>query len=232
MIGYLLIVSGICLSLLGVWMIAKAKSIEKEQQSPSTTQPLAALDEKPSEVIPVPSDATFHEDKKGTEFESHIVDLFGFKQHSNFRELLEWQGDKYSNGVYPKSNCNPDLVVRVSVGREESRILGVECKWRNAFVNDTVTWARQEQIERYLKFGKDRGASVFVALGVGGTESCPAELFIVPISRMTEPEVHRSSLLQFKQRSIDGFLYYDKLKDSLFVVPNTGSVKKDSSSSK
>ncbi len=232
MIGYLLIVSGICLSLLGVWMIAKGKSIEKDLQSPSTTQPLAALDEKPSDVIPVPSDATFHEDKKGTEFESHIVDLFGFKQHSKFRELLEWQGDKYSNGVYPESNCNPDLVLKLNVGGGESRLLGVECKWRNSFVNGTVTWARSEQIDRYVQFGKDRGASVFVALGVGGTESHPDELFIVPISQMSEPVVHRSFLLQFKQKYVDGYLYYDKLRDCLFVVQNTSSVKKDIQSSK
>lgn len=218
MIGYLLIVSGICLSLLGLWMIAKDKNIENEQQSPSTTQPLATLEANSCDTIPDPPDATRQEDKKGTSFESHIVDLFQIKQHSNFRELLEWQGDKYSNGVYPESNCNPDLVVKIRVGKEESRILGIECKWRNAFVNDTVTWARREQIDRYIKFGKDRGASVFVALGVGGTESHPEELFIVPISKMADSVVHRSSLLPFKQKYVDGFLFYDKMKDYLFVV--------------
>lgn len=218
MIGYLLIVSGICLSLLGLWMIVKDKNIENEPQSPSTTQPLAALEANTSDAIPDTLDTTIREEKKGTSFESHIVDLFQIKQHSNFRELLEWQGDKYSNGVYPESNCNPDLVVKIRVGKEESRILGVECKWRSAFVNDTVTWARKEQIDRYIKFGKDRGASVFVALGIGGTESHPDELFIVPISKMTDSVVHRSFLQPFKQRYVDGFLYYDKMRDSLFVV--------------
>mgnify|MGYP003294790824 CR=1 FL=1 len=183
MIGYLLIVSGICLSLLGVWMIAKGNavekdavekdSVEKEPQPQVIAQPLGPVEDNSSEVVPVSPNTARQEDKKGTEFESHIVDLFQIKEHSKFRELLEWQGDKYSNGVYPESNCNPDLVVKLNVGGGESRLLGVECKWRNSFVNGTVTWARSEQIDRYVQFGKDRGASVFVALGVGDTESLP-----------------------------------------------------------
>lgn len=231
MLGYLLIVFGICLSVLGVWMIAKNKDTEneaetqsieqqivKDTQSPSTTQLVDTVEENSREAITVSPDTTYKEDKRGTEFESHIVDLFGFKQHSKFRELLEWQGDKYSKGVFPKSNCNPDLVIRIGVAGGKSRILGIECKWRYAFVNGTVEWARQDQIDNYKKFGKNRRASVFVALGVGGTESRPDELFIVPLCQMTESIVHRSTLLPYKQKYVDGFLYYNEQRDSLHVL--------------
>jgi hypothetical protein len=144
--------------------------------------------------------------KSGDDFEKYVVQNFSKKYY----KLKEWAGDKYVKGVYAETTQNPDLLMELTT-QPESHLFSVECKWRKEFHNDFIQFAKEAQLKRYKKYEKDNGIPVFIALGVGGTPSKPAQLFVIPLRYLKKINVHKDQLEGYQQ-DVDAEFYYDHEK--------------------
>ncbi len=144
---------------------------------------------------------------KGRDFENFVVKKFLPKYFTQ----LERTSDKGTDGIYPLSNSNPDLVYEFQL-REFKKQFAVECKYRQN-PKDPVPLAKPEQITRYKAFAFDRNMPVYIALGLGGDPLHPKELFLIPLddckSAMTYEE------LANYRRSTKEIWYYKIEQDRL-----------------
>lgn len=115
---------------------------------------------------------------RGRKFEDLIVSLLADKSRY---KLLQWRGDKISNGIYAKDTLLPDLLVshRLKQGVVEYFI---ECKYRS-------NWNADGKVDlsgvflRYRRNAKHANKELFIVLGVGGLPDKPEKFYIIP-SRM------------------------------------------------
>jgi len=141
-------------------------------------------------------------EEKGYSFEKYVVSKF----NRSFFKLLEWQGDKYHNGIYAESTQNPDLIFGLQ-GREE--MLAIECKWRSGFNNGKVEWTNDQQLKRYNKYMVEKKVRVFIVLGIGGEPSQPDEVYAIPLRSMKYSFAAKDYLQHFKRLDGSSNFYYD-----------------------
>ena len=111
-LGIILIFVGVSLTILGIVFLTNnsnkvveaTKTVKKENQIVNT------------------------EKQKGDDFEKYIVQKFSI----SYFTILEWTGDKYVQGMYAKSNMNPDLTLRFKMKNIE-KDFAVECKYRSGY---------------------------------------------------------------------------------------------------
>lgn len=131
--------------------------------------------------------------RKGWEFERHVASLFTKKQFT----IVSWTKDhnKKTSGFYVEDNQNPDLIIRHNATQRE---FAVECKfrqkpWQNRKMGeDTIRWSSRHQVGRYQNFEKDRGLTVFVVIGIGGTPRKPKSMMCFPLKVAPHPELYSS----------------------------------------
>lgn len=111
---------------------------------------------------------------KGWQFEQFVVSLCADKSRFS---LLAWRGDKISGSTYAAETLSPDLHLRHRLDTAVVEYL-VECKYRSSLGEDGIDLSAQ--FKRYRFAAKDSGLELFIALGIGGTPSDPAELLLVP----------------------------------------------------
>jgi hypothetical protein len=150
--------------------------------------------------------------EKGFLFEDYIVTLFDNKS-GRFR-LLTWRSDKKaSNGVLAESNSYPDLEFCFI---DRKKRFAIECKWRHRFYDGKLAWAKKNQIEIYREYEIENKIPVFIAIGVGGHPSDPAQLFVTPLSHIQRyPEVFKSHLVPYTSDPAQRF-FYDAKQLTLF----------------
>lgn len=129
---------------------------------------------------------------KGRKYELFFVNEL--LDSSDF-EVLSWTPDKgFENGIYVKSNGDPDLLIQYQ-GKLK---FAVECKYRGQFYkNNTplkVDWGYCVQANRYIEYEKEEQIPVFVAIGIKGSPDKPEYNYVVPIDRLVE----RSKNLRWK----------------------------------
>lgn len=113
----------------------------------------------------------------GLTFEKYVITRFS----RDANRLLDWRGDKYIPGYGgPESSGDPDVLLMTRSGKDR---FAIECKYRSHWWNSPehgqcIEWAREDQYRRYVGFEKRRGIQVYVAIGVGGSPSDPAELYV------------------------------------------------------
>lgn len=134
------------------------------QMSDTESEALFQDIEKKLESIQSETEVIDWKHKNGLDFEKYIVSLL----HSDYYSVLDWTGDKYSNGQYDIKNMNPDITVKVNLEHLDVRF-AIECKWRVGFYNNSIYIASEKQLERYYNFQSQTGIPVFFALGVGGS---------------------------------------------------------------
>ena len=147
-------------------------------------------------VQPVASSADEGDEnyEKGVEFEEYIVSRFSKKYFT----LKEWRGDKSSHGVYAQSNTYPDMEYTFKL-HGETYNFAVECKWRAKYNKENkVEWSYKEQLARYRQFAKDKNIPVFIVIGIGGTPSTPANVFVVPLASIKNVELSKSWLENYR----------------------------------
>jgi hypothetical protein len=151
--------------------------------------------------------------KKGDLFERYIATLFNYA--SGRFTLIEWRSDnEVAEGIYPQSNCYPDLEFCYN-GNKKHRF-AIECKWRTAFSDGKLKWADNHQIRNYLEFQREKGMPVFIALGVGGAPTTPAQLFVTPLDHISKyPIVEESQLIPFHRHPQRRF-FFDVMQLRLF----------------
>lgn len=111
---------------------------------------------------------------KGRRFEELVVSLLCDK--TKFR-LLAWRSDKIYQNIYAQENLYPDLHIRHQLESAQVEYF-IECKYRSSWCNGVIDIS--EQFMRYRDIAKSRKCELFIALGVGGKPSAPAEFLLIP----------------------------------------------------
>jgi hypothetical protein len=134
---------------------------------------------------------------KGLDFEKFVVNKFESlnKNDVPYFTLIHWQSDKGSNGVYPKSNSNPDLVYNFQLGSFR-RKFAVECKYRTA-INDTINFCTAAQLNRYKMYSKAENIDVYIVIGLAGTPDKPKEFFTIPLKDIESTEIEYYDLCEY-----------------------------------
>lgn len=140
---------------------------------------------------------------KGDEFEKFIRRSF----NSEYFETIHWTSDKGVDGIYARSNQNPDLVMQLNLKDVNFRF-AVECKWRGKLPgNNEVELCRSDQLDRYKTYGKKNQMEVFIALGVGGKPEYPEQLYIVPLRYVSHPVVKVNFLEKYWKEPGSSFFF-------------------------
>lgn len=188
-VGIILIFVGVSLIILGIVFLTKnsnkiveaIETVEKENNVATTDK------------------------QKGDDFEKFIVQKFS---KNNFT-ILEWTGDKYVQGMYAKSNMNPDLTLKLKL-KDIEEDFAIECKYRSTYYKNGVEWSSEQQLQNYKTFATDKGIPVFVAIGIGGVAIAPEELFIIPLTEISDTFLTKSFLNKYRKEKVkDSKLFYD-----------------------
>lgn len=111
---------------------------------------------------------------KGRRFEEFVVSLLADRSKT---QLIAWRGDKIVNDIYAPDTLYPDLEIAHKLDVEPVQYF-VECKYRSSWADGTIDIS--SQFLRYYFHAKHHNKELFIALGIGGTPSCPDEFYIVP----------------------------------------------------
>ncbi len=208
--GYALVIIGVLLVGVGVWMVCASRTatIEESVATHELVTDQKDTDANLNEIDDNNTDNDLTEsEEKGRAFEEYVVSHFNKKYFT----LKEWRGDKYYEGNYAESNRYPDMEYEFSLDGKTVPF-AVECKWRNKFNNEWITWATEEQADIYRKFEKDSDMPVFVVIGVGGTPSEPEQVYAVPL-RVLKMNIA-------KKDYIHDFMREDKEKNFYLDIEN------------
>ena len=225
-LGISLIIAGVGCITAGAFCLKPSASSKADSPAPSATTITADATTSATEQITAPATETATQPAtqpqtpakaqdaeeadnhaKGQAFEQYVVSRFGKKYWS----INEWRSDKGVDGRYAESNMNPDLEMKLKL-KDGEHLVAIECKWRKSVpANGKVKWSYPEQIKRYNAYSQSKGIPVFVAIGLGGTPSAPAHLYMVPLSALKEPQVGMSTLAQYEMKS-DRQFFYDAAK--------------------
>ena len=208
MAAFLIVVGFICL------VAGIVHSVDTPKTKESAPVQIISIEEVKEEATPQPAtqpaETSVNENdesyEKGVAFEEYIVSRFSKKYFS----LKEWRGDKSSNGVYAQSNTYPDMEYTFKL-HGETYNFAVECKWRAKYNKENkVEWSYEEQLARYRQFAKDKNIPVFIVIGIGGTPSTPANVFVVPLASIKNVELSKSWLENYR---------HDLSKNMFFDIP-------------
>jgi hypothetical protein len=132
----------------------------------------------------------------------------------NFR-LIKWRKSEKLQDRDLLQDCrNPDL--ELIFGKYRKHHFAVECKWRERFLEEKITWASNNQICSYQDFENQCRIPVFIAIGIGGEPSRPEKLFVTPLRNIEMySEVYEADLIPYKRKPTNKF-FYDTVQLKLF----------------
>ena len=188
-VGIILTVLGVLLTILGIVFLTKHSDKIVET----------------FETIQQENEVAKTEKQKGDDFEKYIVQKFS----KSYFSIVEWTGDKYIEGMYARSNTNPDLRLNFKM-KGIDLDFAVECKYRSNYYKEGIEWCSEQQLQNYKNFAINKEIAVFVAIGTGGLPTAPEELFIIPLTELMSNFVDKSFLNKYKKEKIkDSNLFYD-----------------------
>ncbi|MGH1430971.1 MAG: hypothetical protein ACRBB4_07630 [Neptuniibacter sp.] len=114
--------------------------------------------------------------------------------------IESWTPDKgFLSGIYVKANKDPDLLLISPTGKR----IAIECKFRSDFYRsgdrESITWSQMRRAYDYMKYGDEKGVTVFLALGVGGSAKSPKHVYLVPISTLMKKQFSSERLIKNKK---------------------------------
>ena len=193
-IGIILILIGICAIISGIVFI------RKEPVSAFIKTEAFKADEIIKEIPIAKTDK-----QKGDDFEKYVVQKFSKAYFS----VLEWTGDKYVDGTYPKSNTHPDLTLKFKF-KDTDIDFAVECKYRSDYYKNGVEWCTERQLSNYQAFAKEKSINVFVVIGIGRQANSPAELYIIPLTEIKGIFMNKAFLGKYRKDNFkDKNLFFD-----------------------
>ncbi len=193
-IGIILILLGVSAIVTGIVFIRKDK-----------VSTIAKTEEFKADVLikEIPEAKT--DKQKGDDFEKYVVQKFS----KNYFSILEWTGDKYVNGSYSQSNTHPDLALKFKF-KDIDTDFAVECKYRSDYYKNGVEWCTSRQLENYRNYAKEKSRTVFVVIGVGGEATAPEELYIIPLSAISETLLSKTFLNRYRKENFkESNMFYD-----------------------
>ena len=151
---------------------------------------------------------------KGRELEDFVLELFDLNETKTY-SLLEWRSDKSLGEIRPVSNTYPDFVLEYKEGRRKKKF-AIECKWRASIPRRfSQLLFEPEQITRYQEYAAEKAQSVYIVLGIGGEPSMPEELYLIPISAISQIQFKPSLLKQFQREIVDKWFSIDEFKENV-----------------
>lgn len=207
-----LMILGMALFFAGLFFFMKKENamLKATVQSTISNANFGENNQEPEKPARVETEADAKE--KGNAFEKYIVQKFD----QNYFQLLEWQGDKIVNGIYPKSTMHPDLLVRLK-GKEEATF-AVECKWRQNYFKGGIEFASDEQVKRYKTFMLEKKIPVFIVVGLGGNAETPEKVFVIPLERLSKGQIPASDFPEYLQRDLQNGFFYNREKMKLSLT--------------
>lgn len=205
-----LMILGMALFFFGLFLFYKKENAQIRSKPLTTSVKAGPIQLSPEK--PVQTDPETDAKEKGNAFEKYIVQKFD----QNYFQLLEWQGDKIVNGIYPKSTMHPDLLVRLK-GKEEATF-AVECKWRQNYFKGGIEFASDEQVKRYKTFMLEKKIPVFIVVGLGGKAEAPEKVFVIPLERLSSGQIPASDLPEYLQRDLQNGFFYNREKMKLSLT--------------
>ncbi len=211
--GYILIVIGMILAIIGIIMVMKPnthelpeipverptniaytvqpeasdekqETLETEVRKPETSNPKSENTQK-KEVKPQELSAK----EKGNAFESYIADIL---KGAGIR-IKQWnQGTVTEGGAMGENALNPDFFVEQAYGKS-TITYWLECKWRKD-IHGKYAFP-PSQFERYKKIQRESKRKVLIIFGIGGSPDNPASIYIVPID-----SIHENAITQEEMR--------------------------------
>lgn len=195
------------LTVIGFYIIkVEDKCLEKTEPAISSL----ATESKPlktKEVQHETADSGISNVHKGQAFEEYVISKFDFSRKS--LTLLS-QADNSS------STTKPDLDIKLSAGGKEYRF-ATECVWRQNMPQETLDWCKEGKIEALKSYEKKMNAKVFIVVGIGGTPSKPAKLYIIPFNERPYANIYRSVLCKYEVTSTDGKFFYETSTNILTI---------------
>lgn len=153
--------------------------------------------------------------RNGLDFESYMVKMATHRDTHSSYEINFWSGDKCVDGCYAKSNCDPDIIIKVKLNYIE-RYFAIECKWRKSFNNQGyIEIAKPYQLKHYRKCQKQWHFPVFIALGVGGNGNNPENIYLIPLDAIRNYKIRENEVQRFKKADCYNKLYFDINKSLL-----------------
>ncbi len=146
----------------------------------------------------------FNNKEKGSMFEDFVIQYFCKNKQI---KLLSKVSDYYKNGVMAIENIEPDLKFI-----QNDKKFAVECKWRNAFIDNKITWANEQQILNYNNYSISNNQSVLIAIGIGGKPNLPKKLYLVPLYRLTKTLATEKYIEEFEVNLNKTYKHYPKIK--------------------
>lgn len=198
-VGIILTIVGVLITLSGIVLI---------KRSNTSTLPSTQIETTPTEK---PIQAISSDKQKGEDFEKYVVQKFS----KNYFSILEWTGDKYVNGSYSQSNTHPDLALKFKF-KDVDTDFAVECKYRSDYYKNGIEWCTSRQLENYRNYAKEKSRTVFVVIGVGGEASAPGELFVIPLTDISENFLPKSFLNSYRKENFkESNMFYNYEQGSL-----------------
>ena len=193
-IGIILILIGVCAIVSGIIFIRKSRTTESQKEVFVQNEDFLKS-----------QNETKTDKQKGDDFEKYVVQKFSKLYFS----VLEWTGDKYVNGTYPKSNTHPDLTLKFKF-KDTDIDFAVECKYRSDYYKNGVEWCTGRQMINYKAFAKEKNIKVFVVIGIGRVATAPEELYIIPLTEIKAIFLDKAFLGKYKKDNFkDKNLYFD-----------------------
>ena len=172
----------------------RRKKNEPEYKSSNEPQQHSQISEPP----------TFTEDMlkldKGLTFEQFVVQKFD----KRFFTLLNWRSDKFIDGHFPLSNMDPDVEFMYKDSYKQVDF-AVECKWRSIYFNEGVEVAKASQLQNYRNYQNRSGYPVFIVLGVAGSPSNPADIYVIPLHEIHGNFLTKNQLAKYYRHKKGNF---------------------------
>lgn len=180
----------------------------------SSTQIIQSIESKASDIKPQVEPINWNR-KNGLDFENTIAELATHKDDHSSYEVYSWTGDKYVNGNYDKSNCDPDIIIQVKLSSIEKKF-ALECKWRKGFNNQGyIEIAKPYQLNHYKKYQEEWKVPIFIALGVGGKGQTPENIYLIPLDEIKYCEINEEWAQKFKRPDCHRKLFFNVTTSSL-----------------
>lgn len=147
--------------------------------------------------------------RNGDDFEKHMVELSKRVEQNCVYSIDFWSGDKYTGGCYDRSNCDPDIRVKVQL-KVKDALFSIECKWRSRFNDqDYIEIAKPYQLKHYKRYQEQWQHPVFIALGVGGSGAKPTNIYLIPLNEIESNILKKDQLTKFKRKAGNDVLFFD-----------------------
>lgn len=185
------------------------KFIDSKQLSTAQKdQILEEIQKMTSEITPQVEKIDWNK-KNGTDFEKYMVKLSSRVNQNGVYSIDFWSGDKYTNGYYDSSNCDPDIRVKVKLKTRDA-FFSIECKWRRCFDDQGyIEIAKPYQLENYQRYQEHSKHPVFIALGVGGSGAEPTSIYLIPLNEIESNMLQKDQLTKFKRKSVNDILFFN-----------------------